>query len=452
MRKYLWLLLMTFPSWTFAKGRAPALLLAPYVVESGQSFSFRSFEDDQGGFYLIWPRAEGDQLMVMGQHMGAAGEPLWKTPGVVLASTTQNAAWDAVPDSQGGLLLTWEEDERVGAQRFDASAKPQWPAKDVRVSRSTFTQTLPGIAPDGSGGAYVIWQEKPSATRWVLMAQHLNALGAHVWTPLGTRVSLRPSNQRQAAVVPDGMAGIVVAWQDFRESASQLQAQRLNYQGHRLWGVEGVLITAPAGDPAKTPYVGAVGRGSALFAWQASAGADRIFLQQVTAAGQFNWGREGLEVSKGNWHEWNPVLHGDNQGGAWIGWEDYRNERNWQVFAHHLRTQGTSAWPPGETVLTSINADQGRLALTDDRQGGILAVWVDNRSGSVGIYLQQVNNQGQILLGPSGIPVADGLTNPQKPQIISLSPGEASVVWADVPSKGVWRLYWKRVKPFPPGR
>jgi hypothetical protein len=450
MRVLFLILLAGCPVGVLAQGRQPPPPAnpVPYVTETGKTFTFRSFEDDQGGFYLIWPRLENEKLTLMAQHVSPDEQITWQTPGLPLASVGIEGKWDAAPDSKGGILITWDDAGRVRAQSFDPSGKPRWPEKETAVSRSSFTQSGPIVAPDGSGGAYLVWQEKTANNRWVLMSQHVNAMGAHLWTMQGTRVSLRPSEQLFPVVVPDRAAGAIVAWQDFRENASQLQAQRLNYQGSRLWGQQGIVITAPAGDSKKAPHLAAVGGGAAVLSWQApSSGVDRSFLQLATADGKLNWGPEGLEVSKGNWHEWNPVLYGDGEGGTWIGWEDYRNQTNWQVFVHHVVIQGPSPWPGGETALTNVSADQGRLSITDDRQGGLQAAWIDNRVGTTGLYLQVVDRQGQLRLGPAGFLVANQLKEPLTPQITGLGPGQAVICWADRPSKGVWNLYWKRLSP-----
>jgi hypothetical protein len=382
----------------------------------------------------------------------------WGDPGkALLSSLDTGARWDLAADSKGGLLVTWEEAGHVSAQRFSPDGKSLWTRKTEALSASEATQRLPTLAPDGAGGVYVVWEERlapgqgGAVERWVLFAQHVNELGAPLWTANGSRVSLRPSDQRMPHAVYDGSAGVIVAWKDFRESASQLQVQRLNYQGNRLWGLEGIVLTAPAGDPARSPYLAAVGGGSGVFAWQASsAGSDRLFLQLVNASGKVVWSPQGSELDHGNWHEWNPVLHGDGQGGTWVGWEDYRNSLNWVIFIKHMHVTGASGWSGGEATVTTVQADQGRLDMTDDGQGGILAAWIDNRYGSIGLYLQEIDRNGKARLGTEGMTVATALVNPRRPEIVSLAPGQAGIAWVDTPAKGTWTLYWQVVGPLKP--
>jgi hypothetical protein len=445
---YVLLALLLWPAAASAKGRKPTHIQQPYAQESTREFSFRAIEDDQGGFFLIWPHKDAGRLTLLGQHIGPQGTARVAEPGqalVTIPDETPPVIWDAVADSKGGLVFAWEEDAgRVRAQRFGADLAPLWGASGAAVGESTATQKYPALAPDGSGGAYVIWQDKSYADRWVLMGQHLQASGAKRWAARGVRISLRPSNQKLPRAVNDGNAGVIVAWQDFRESASQLQIQRLDFLANRLWGVEGVVVTAPA-DTVKPPFLAAVGGGSGVVAWQASsAGNNRIFLQRIDARGQPAW-PQSLELNHGSWHEWNPVLHGDGQGGTWVGWEDYRSTHRWQVFVQHLNFDGNPAWPAGEALLADVSADQGHIGLTDNGKGGILAVWVDNRYGEPGLFGQVIAPDGRALLGDTGKIIADGLINPQTPQVIYLGPGRAALAWADMIEASKWSLYWRRM-------
>ena len=439
------LLLLITPAW--GQGRRPTPSDKPFVTVSAPTFAFRSFEDDHGGFYLIWPQIENETKSLIAQHFDAQGKAVGSERGKSLVHRIgMEAYWEAAPDAKGGVLVTWEQDNHVFIRRFNIDGNLVWPPKYERPSASDAAQTFPTLVADGSGGAFMVWQEKPVLARSVLMMQHINALGAPLWSAQGSRVSLRPSDQQRPRIVYDGSAGAIVAWNDFRESASQLQVQRVNYQGTRLWGLQGIVVTAPAGDPDRAPHLGDVGAGSAVLAWKASSsGTDRIFMQRIDASGKLSWDPQGMELSRGAWQEWNPVLHGDGEGGTWVAWEDHRNSQNWVAYVQHLHMDGSPGWAAGETALTTVAADQGHLGITDDGQKGILAAWSDNRQGTLGVYLQEIDGNGKPLLAPDGLLITTQLINPQTPQIISLTPGLAVVSWADAPSKGRWALYWKRV-------
>jgi hypothetical protein len=352
--------------------------------------------------------------------------------------------WDAVADGQGNLVLTWVQDGHVHAQKLSADRTPQW--ADTLITVSTSPARMPTGVADAAGGVYLVWPEERYANRWVLVGQHRNAQGRVTWAKEGLRISLRPSDQSRPRVVYDGQAGAVVVWKDFREAASQIMAQRMDFQGNRLWGPEGVLITAPAGEAKQFPMLAPLGDGSAAFGWIASASASsRLFLQTLTAKGVIGWAPAGINLSYGSWDEWNPSLAGDGHGLLWAGWEDYRNHSHWQVFIGTLNQDAHSAWPAKEVALAPVAADQGRLAFVEDGRHGVFAAWIDNRTGRPGLYAQELGASGRALMGEQGLAMDEQLVDPAIPQIVNLSPGHAAILYADHKKKQEWSLYWHAV-------
>jgi hypothetical protein len=429
----------------FAQGRHPAAPgLQPFLTEQSDAFRFRSIEDDHGGFYLVWTHeVSPGSFTLNAQHVNDQGATLWALPGKpVVQALSSIDNWDIFPDGHGNLTLTWIAADLPRLQRYDAGGQALWP-NDLTVTASSAPCRAPTGVVDALGGVYLVWSEKDFPDRWVLVAQHTDLQGKSNWYVNGIRVSQRPSEQRHPRMVYDGQAGVIIAWKDFRESASQMQAQRLDYRGNRLWGDQGIVITAPAGPPHEAPILEPLGNGQAVLAWVAQqSGKNRLFLQSMTAAGAFRWAALGLNITFGDWDQWNPVLYGDGQGSIWTGWEDFRNGSQWQVYVGNLNSDAHIVWPSGEVALAPYTADQGKLALVDDGLKGVFGVWVDNRLGHPGIYAQEVNSQGLLLMGPQGTPVIKNMTDAGLPKIINLAEGRAAVFWTDKPAKGRWAFYW----------
>lgn len=442
-----WLLFLAGLSLTsglFAQGRVPPVPKpVPFLTERAKQFSFQAFEDDQGGYYLVWTQSQGDRYALFAQHTSSSGSTSWTDPGFVVAQglpSTQE--WDAFPDSKGGLQVVWTQSAQVHAQRLDLEHHPLWTDATEALTNSTFEQRMPTGVADGGGGVYVVWMEKRYADRTVLVGQHLSASGARMWGAEGQRLSLRPSDQRRPKVVSDGVAGIIAAWNDYREQSSQLQIQRLDYQGSMPWDPSGLLVTAPAAGTKGTPMVAAVGKGGAVVAWPVGdAGINRVYLQYIDGKGNFLWGPTGKTVSFEPQSKWNPLVYGDGQGGTWVGWEDYRSQTQWQVYLQHYHQDGNSAWER-EIALAPAGGGQGNLDLADDGQGGFFAAWIDNRYGSPSLFAQQISAEGVRLWGDGGKAIAQGLAKPQQLQVLSTAPGKAMVFWADEEKNGRWALYF----------
>lgn len=429
----------------FAQGRRPVgPALQPSFIEQSESFLFRSVEDDHGGFYALWTHeVSSGSFTLTAQHVNDQGGALWGQTGKLITAYLSPADnWDVFPDGQGGLTVTWIQEGAPRAQRFSPDGQTQWP-DPMTVTASTVPCTAPTGVADALGGAYLVWSEKDFPDRGVLVAQHVNPQGKADWDIGGIRVSRRPSDQHHPRVVYDGQSGAVVAWKDFRADSSQVQVQRLDFNGNRLWGDQGVVVTAPAGPPHEAPILVPLGAGEAVAAWVAQqSGRNRLFLQSFNPSGAYRWASQGVNITYGDWDQWNPVLFGDGHGSIWAGWEDFRDGVHWQVYIGNVNADAHIAWPGGEVALAPYTADEGQLAIVDDGRKGVFGAWVDNRLGQPGLYAQEVDDQGRLLMGEQGSAIVNNLINPGVPKIVNLAPGRAAVFWVDRQKKNRWALYW----------
>jgi hypothetical protein len=170
------------------------------------------------------------------QHVRGDGTwpPGWPTTGapVGIGPVSQRAV-SVSPDGVGGVLGFWENDPYpyIYAQHFLASGAPDpaWPSG----SRAYCPLTTGGrgdaiSAPDGSGGAIVVWEDSRQAAYqydYDLFAQHLQADAtiAPGWPAYGLPISLAPNGQSMGSstgslflVISDGAGGAYAAWTDFR--------------------------------------------------------------------------------------------------------------------------------------------------------------------------------------------------------------------------------------------
>ena len=428
---------------SFAAARTPP---KPFISVRVSEFRYRAFEDDAGGFYLVWIDGETDRtFMLRAQHFSPGGQALWESPGLPVASHVSSFEdWHGLADGQGGLTLFWDEQDGVHAQRYRPDGSRKRSGNSVLMSTSTAIQ--PAAVPDALGGTLVVWRETLPLGRSVVMAQRLDEQGNPVWPSGGLRVSLKASSQTNPRVVYDNMSGMVVAWRDEANSASELRVQRIDFTGNRLWSLEGLTITAPLGT-AEFPEMAAVGTGEVAIAWTAPvAQTTQIVLQKAGPGPALKWG-SGVSASArpSTFNRWNPVLRGDEAGGAWIAWEDFSNQVNYLIHLNHLGATGVSLWPDGDVAIAPAAGDQGKMAMVGDGKDSIWLAWIDNRLATIGLYAQEVDGSGRLLQGNAGFLVADQLTKPSRPQLVSLGPEKVVIVWADRPKKGQWTLSWSVV-------
>jgi len=419
----------------------------PFFVGQGPAQPFRCFEDDHGGFYLVWiSSATGKGYALTSQHLNSEGRSLWKSPGLLVSSqATSSQDWSGLADGQGGLTLFWDERDGVHAQRFAADGSRRRAGNSIRISTATAIQ--PDAVADAIGGTLLVWRQTLAEGRSVILAQRVNQEGKPVWMPGGLRVSLRASHQTNPRVVYDNMSGMIVAWRDEANQSSELRVQRIDFEGNRLWTLEGLRITAPLG-AAEFPAIVPAGTGSVAIAWTEGVNqTNQTRLQKVGPDPVLKWESPVFAASGAGPHNcWNPLLFGDEAGGTWIAWEDYRDQVNYQLELNHLNASGVSLWPVGEIAVAPAPGDQGKTAITGNGNKGVWLAWIDNRLATVGLYLQEIDGSGSRNLGDGGRLIADHLSRPSRPQLVSLSAGRTAVIWTEQSRKDQWILSWVTIE------
>ena len=142
------------------------------------------------------------------------------------------------------------------------------------------------------------------------------------------------------------MSGMIVAWRDEANQASDLRVQRIDFQGNRLWSLEGLKITAPVG-PLNSRRLRPRELASIVMAWPDFRESDKPdpACKKSVPDPALN-GPPDTYASDGpaDHNRWNPVILGDDRGGAWVAWEDFRNRENYQIEVNHLGGAGVSLW------------------------------------------------------------------------------------------------------------
>src|SRR5207247_6928257 len=135
--------------------------------------------------------------------------------------------------------------------RVSADGTPAWAANGVQLTAAFGNQKLSTAAPDGAGGAIVVWED------WGLgfdnldiYAQRVLADGTVAWTGDGVSLCSAPGNQRFPVIVPDRAGGAYAAWEDTRSGTeSDIFAQRVIGNGNPVWTFGGVALCAASGAP-----------------------------------------------------------------------------------------------------------------------------------------------------------------------------------------------------------
>src|SRR5215831_7119744 len=121
-----------------------------------------------------------------------------------------------------------------------APVEAQWSPRGVRLCQNGCAGDLPRIIGDGAGGAFVAWRDysNRAATDADLYLQRVTASGliAPGWPPGGVPVVVVVDSQDAPDLALDGQGGVLIAWQDFRNSGTggtslDVYAQRIQGDG-----------------------------------------------------------------------------------------------------------------------------------------------------------------------------------------------------------------------------
>lgn len=190
----------------------------------------RAVPDGSGGVIAVWidGRVVTDtaHFRVYAQRIDSGGNLMWGQQGIEVSADvmTYSCYWwaklVAVADGEGGVVIAWNDGitgkENVRAQRVSASGSKQWSAGGVVLATNdnAYYHFTTHSLVRATGGNFIVLYD--NGTDELLITQKLEAAqGTPLWG--GGQVvyegCFSPYNSGDAAMVSDGQAGAVVAWE-----------------------------------------------------------------------------------------------------------------------------------------------------------------------------------------------------------------------------------------------
>lgn len=408
--------------------------------------------DGEGGAIFVWsdPRNGGQDLYA--QRLAADGTPLWTTDGVAVCLATGDQIQPrVVPDGAGGVIVVWQDWRSAlpapYAQRLDAGGAAQWPPDGIAVSPIAAYHSTISLAPDGAGGAFVVWDDNRNPGMDVY-AQRLNASGAALWAATGLAVCTASGVQQAPLAIADGLGGLLVTWSDGRnDAAGDLYAQRVTAGGAMEFGLDGVVVCGASGTQSYGDMI-ADGIGGAILSWtDHRSGGPEIYVQRLTSSGLSIWAANGVQIAGGAGGRAGARLASDRDGGAYAVWMDERNG-NWDVFAEHVFADGARSWGAGfGMALCAAPGEQRFPRIIPDGAQGFIATWADTRSGGSDLYAQRVDDNWGALWAANGIPFATSSGDQEPVDFVADATGGGIAGWQDARS-GTADVYAQRIQHF----
>jgi hypothetical protein len=393
--------------------------------------------DASGATIIAWSDERFSEN-IYAQRLDAFGVKQWSTDGIVVCLDTHRRWGPRIaPDGFGGAVIMWydlrqEQKTELYAQRLDASGNMLWNTDGVLVATHTDVELgFAGIIEDGQGGAVIVWQDSNLNTGSDIFAQRISANGQVLWSSQGIAVCNETNEQIHPSIIPNGQGGAIVSWTGLGSflSGADIYAQNISGNGQPLWGTGGIAVCDADGDQFYQEIC-SDNSGGAILAWmdKRNGGSRDIYAQRINADGLPQWNPNGTEVCNALHHQQGIQLIPDGSGGAFLAWSDQRDQCS-DVYVQHLDDGGNALWTANGMATCVGNAAQYPLGLVPDKQGGAILAWTEIDDFYHGLYAQRIGADGTLGWVSGSTELADGLESGYSCSIAPGIGGGAVLSW-----------------------
>ncbi len=409
----------------------------------------RAVSDGAGGMIVVWQDARSLATTgqdVYAQRVDANGNVMWAAQGALVSNALgdQGTGLECVSDGAGGVIVVFRDDRNLAttgadiyAQRLSAGGARLWGASDLLVCNATGAQGSPVLVADGAGGAILAWHDSRSGTGDIY-ARRVTAAGSAQWSANGNPLCTAASEQWGPAITSNGIGGAIVAWNDFRNSATSgtdVYAQNALSGGGIGWTSNGVAVCGAANDQFAPVLVddGALG---ATIVWRderSGVGQTDLFADRRGSTGASLWGPDGIEVCVASGLQQLQSVFRDPNGAFLVLWADLRAS-NWDLYAQRIAPGGTCQWAQGgaPVLATSTIAEDAPIGC-EDGAGGLFVAGAVLPTGAYyyDAQAQRVSAAGVRKWGSAGVPISQRVYHQLPAGIVSDGTGGAIVAYAE---------------------
>ncbi|OPZ97489.1 MAG: hypothetical protein BWY71_01600 [Planctomycetes bacterium ADurb.Bin412] len=408
---------------------------AAVVEAAGTQTAVDGASDGAGGGFFVW--SDGG---IGAQRVDASGNPLWNPPGGIQVAASGSSP--RVISWGSDLIVVWQQGNGIFVQKISSTGVPQWTAGGVQAATGG---EYPILAPDGSGGAFVVWGE-------AMRIAHVNSSG--ILTAPGVDGISLGSNVRMGwykDMTAIGPMSVIVVWADY---AKNIVAQKV--AAGLPWGATPTVISNDARDegPVDVAFDGVDG---ALITWSGLQVTPtknaQVRAQRISSGGSSLWGTNGVVIvdsavvggAPDDWvfYEVTSTIASDGWGGGIVAWNDWRNDAgttgNDDVYAQRVNSGGSLLWTTNGVLLPpwidgfTAPGSQRRARIVSGLAGGAVVTYMDSGGWSWDISATRLDGDGNKLW--SEYVYSDSGYDQVNPVIVydgsGSSPHGAIIAWED---------------------
>jgi len=294
--------------------------------------------------------------------------------------------------------------------------------------------------------AAFVWSDTRNGYRGVYI-QVIRKDGAFAFGEGGLKVVDAYGRQEDPQCWPSADGGWFVSWEDFAvDSLGDIYCTKISKDGEILWkgptpdAVDNHLVPVCVYPKIQEDVrISDDLNGGCIIAWRDMRSGDQgdLYAMHIRGDGTVNpaWPANGKAIIIAPGGQTGHTADRDDAGGMIIAWKDGRQDRNADIWAQRITPAGELLWGAGEGIKVCGNgANQSSPKLCPDGFGGTFISWSDERNlenTHRDIYMQRINAQGNPLWTADGVSVCDAETEQLNNRIILSAPGEAIICWDD---------------------
>ena len=403
------------------------------------------YEPGTGRSIFAWTSVTGSaSSMVSIAAMDETGEVAWRaSPRAAETGPLQFEARVAVASST--VYASWDE-ALAGAFSLNAAALDadgaQLPLK-ARIhglSRANRDKNVI-IAAEGNAAA-LAWEDYDPAANTTYVGVSEVGPGGLRWTRI---LGDKDGNERylDPTLAAAGTDGVLAAFRHLHNGDKGIVVRRFNADGSS-WADD--VQASDAVSYKSNPQLADDGLGGAFVVWEDGRnGSINLYAQHLSSSGDVLWEMGGMPVSVAAGNSWNPVVTPDGGGSFYCAWIDDNKGSKWELKAQRVSRDGTPMWgASGLTVCESQNK-QSMPSIVPDGEGGCVLVWNEARDGTLNIFAQRLDPDGELLWDEGGVPVVNPGADHIRPHMVADQDGGFVVAWKQQDRSNKWRIRAQRL-------
>lgn len=323
------------------------------------------------------------------------------------------------------------------------NAFAQW-TSNIAINTPVVTaiknQFEPIAISDGRSGVIIVWEDQRnsgSQTQRDIFVQRFDSLGFAQWGDSnGLPIAVLPVSERYYDICSDEKGGAFIVWEEYSSNfvQSRIRAQRVNINGDKMWGDSGIYITNE-GNKQLRPKITGDNNGGFFIAYESSelvSSEVELKANRIDSLGNKHWGN-GVFFCTAETNQSDLVVTTSADDMLIVTWRDFRNiYTESDIYIQKLSPSGTPLWQTDGIQVCNERFSQEYQEVFPDNSGGAFISWCDMRDSiQFDIFAQRINSEGTFVAATNGVVVCSSPTSQYRPRFTSDMKGGVIVTWND---------------------